>query len=221
MKKIILITGIICTTGMVLSAQTGTEANSKFISAMQNNIQQLDTAQAGSSFMLLANNFDRIAEAEKTKWEPYYYAAYCYGLMALNAPDVSKIDLLADKAVGFLSTAAKLQPNNSEISTVFAMIKSAQLAADPMNRWMSLGQAIDTHLADAKKQDPTNPRPYFIEARIKYRTPEGLGGGKEVAKKLLAEGIKKSASFVATSPITPAWGLKNAELFLQKLNTTE
>ncbi len=46
----------------------------------------------------MANNFTRIADAEKTQWLPYYYAAYCYTMDALREQDVSKKDAIADKA---------------------------------------------------------------------------------------------------------------------------
>jgi hypothetical protein len=220
MKTIIFIAGIICITSCKLPAQTSTETvgNTRYLSAMQSNLQILDTAGSPSSFIMLANNFERIGTAEKIKWEPFYYAAYCYALMAVNSPDKTKIDMLAEKAELYLEEADKLQKNNSEISTLFAMIKSAKLLVDPMNRWMTMGQEITAHISDAKEQDSNNPRPYLVEARIKYGTPEGLGGGKEVTKALLVDAIKKFKSFTLSSAVAPGWGLRAAENFLEKLN---
>jgi hypothetical protein len=220
MKKIILIASIVCLSGYTLVAQTSTETvvSNKYLTAMQTNLQVLDTAGAPASFIMLANNFERIGTAEKTKWEPFYYAAYCYATMALNTPDKTKVDMLADKAELYLVQADKLQKNNSEISTLFAMIKSAKISVDPMNRWMSMGQEVTAHISNAKDQDSNNPRPYLIDARIKYRMPEALGGGKEAAKALLTEAVKKFKSFTPSGSIAPNWGLKSTESFLENLN---
>jgi hypothetical protein len=221
MKKNILIAALICMVSYKSFAQTttGVSIDNKYEAAMKTNLQVLDTAASPNSFVMLANNFERIATSEKTKWEPFYYAAYCYAVMAVSTADKTKIDMLADKAELYLEQANKIQPNNSEISTVFAMIKSAKILVDPMNRWMTLGQEVVGHINEAKNQDSNNPRPYLVDARIKYRTPERLGGGKEVAKALLAEGISKFKSFKPVNSTAPNWGLQSAESFLATLNT--
>jgi hypothetical protein len=82
-----------------------------------------------------------------------------------------------------------------------------------------MGQEVTTYISDAKSQDSNNPRPYLIDARIKSRMPEALGGGKEAAKALLTEAIKKFKSFIPAGSIAPSWGQKSAEGFLEKLNS--
>ena len=221
MKQSFIIATVIFASSFKLAAQTSTAVSGtdkKFISAMETNLHILDTAGSVTSFVMLANNFERIATAEKTKWEPFYYAAYCYAVMAVSAPDKTKIDMLADKAELWLQQANNLQKNNSEIAALFAMIKSSKIMVDPINRWQSLGQEVGQHLGEAKQVDPTNPRPWLIEARIKFNTPEGLGGGKEPAKTLITEAIQKFSNFKPQSSIAPVWGLRPAEMFLEKLN---
>src|SRR5688572_31022188 len=107
MYKIFLISAILLFSGFASSAQGTNSAgplNKDYLQAMETNIRQLDTASTGATFRSLANNFERIANAEKNKWEPFYYAAYCYGLMAVNA-DPASIDMLADKADSYLAKA--------------------------------------------------------------------------------------------------------------------
>ena len=188
---------------------------------MERNLEILDTAGGAESFIMLANNFDRVATAEKTKWEAFYYAGYCYAVMAAFTPDKTKIDMLADKAELYLQQANNLQKNNSEIAALFAMIKSLKLSVDPMNRWQTLGREIAVHLTKAKQQDPNNPRPFLIEARIKFNTPEGMGGGKEAAKALITEAIQKFNNFKPQNSLAPRWGLRPAEMFLEKLNAAK
>jgi hypothetical protein len=219
MKKLLLI----CCAALMLSckatAQTSAsdEGNKKFIAVMETSLAQLDTASAPATFMTLANTFDRIANAEKVKWQPFYYAAYCYAVMAVSVPDKTKIDMLADQAELYLTQASTLKPGDSEISTLFAMIKSSRILVDPVSRWQTLGAEETQHLNNAKQQDANNPRPYLIEARIKYKTPEALGGGKEVAKQILAEGIEKFKVFKPVDSISPNWGSQSAIKFLDSL----
>ena len=51
----------------------------------------------------LANNFERIATAEKTQWLPWYYAAYCTVSASYTESDNSKKDGIADKAEEFIT----------------------------------------------------------------------------------------------------------------------
>ncbi|MEJ7671851.1 MAG: hypothetical protein WKF59_03885 [Chitinophagaceae bacterium] len=53
----------------------------------------------------LANNFERIADAEKTQWLPYYYAAYCNVMNAFMEQDKTKVDAIADKAEELITKA--------------------------------------------------------------------------------------------------------------------
>ena len=221
MKNLILITTLVLTGSLQSRAQTSANAtitNDKFIAAMEANLRILDTASGAATFITLANNFERIATAEKSKWQPYYFAAYCYAVMGVTTPDKTKIDMLADKAELYLHQAATIEKNNSEIATLFAMIKSSKILVDPMNRWQKLGAEVNAHLSEAKQLDPNNPRPWFIESRIKFNTPEGLGGGPKVAKELVTESIRLFKSFKPQNSIAPNWGLQQAEGFLEKLN---
>ena len=78
---------------LVLNAQS-----EKYVNAMKKNIAELDSAHDAARLAELANNFERIAEAEKTQWLPYYYASYCQVMNAFMEPDKSKTDGIADKA---------------------------------------------------------------------------------------------------------------------------
>jgi len=60
----------------VVSIVTTTNAQSeKYYSAMGSTLQQMADAKTAESWLELASKFERIAEAEKTQWLPYYYAA--------------------------------------------------------------------------------------------------------------------------------------------------
>ena len=71
MKKFVLFAAIICLRSSILPRATNTS------DAMKANIAQLDSMMGKGNAAEIANNFERIGDAEKTQWLPYYYAAYC------------------------------------------------------------------------------------------------------------------------------------------------
>lgn len=223
MKKLISLSFIIIATCYKLSAQTSAEAgtanNSKFTSAMETNLKILDTANAPSTMIMLANNFERIGKAEQKQWQPYYYAGFCYAMMAAGVSDKSKVDFLAEKAESFLTLAEALEKDNSEISALRGMITYSRLQVDPINRWQTMGKEAAGYLAKAKQQNPANPRPWLIEARAKLYTPEALGGGAAAAKPIAEECMKKFNAFVPANTLAPKWGKTSAEKLLQAINS--
>ena len=215
MKKSIIIALILIAGRSQLFAQTsiedGTGMNKKFIAAMETNLKLLDTANASATFIILANNFERIGKAEQNQWHPFYYAAFCYAIMAGNVPDKSKIDMLTDKAISYLAAADALEKNNSEISSLRGMILYTRVLVDPMSRWQTIGKEAADQLAKAKQLDAANPRPYLIEARAKLHTPEGLGGGPKAAKIIIDECLSKFKTFIPVNSLAPVWGKMQAE----------
>jgi hypothetical protein len=217
-KKTMLSIAAILSATLCFAQPNPAPATSKFEQAILKNLAVLDTATSPGTFMMLANSFDRIAQAEKKEWVPFYYTAYVYTIMAMNVPDNAQKDVLADKAEGYLKKAGELSANNSEISCLHAMIVSARILVDPMNRWLALSPEASSYLATAKAQDPTNPRPLLLEANTKLRMPEALGGGKQAAKPLVEDAIKKFESFKPASSVAPNWGKKQALRLLQAVN---
>ena len=56
--------------------------NEKYIKAMEANVAKVDSNNSVEGWKELANSFERIAVAEKTQWEPYYYAAFANVVLA-------------------------------------------------------------------------------------------------------------------------------------------
>ena len=50
--------------------------DTKYAEAMSKNIQTVYTSQSAAELLSAVNALERIASAEKTKWEPYYYTAF-------------------------------------------------------------------------------------------------------------------------------------------------
>lgn len=209
MKKIILAVAF-------LSAAAAVSAQSeRYMAAMKNNIAAIDTSFRNPANLLsLANNFERIANAEKNQWLPYYYAALCQVNYAYMEQDKSKIDAIADKATLLIDKADSLSPDNSEISCVKSMIASSHMMVNPMQRYMEYGAEINLHLDAAMKQDPNNPRPEYLKGQgLKY-TPEQFGGGCATAKPVLQASLDKYNAFKPASELHPNWGKQRVELLL-------
>lgn len=210
MKKLMTIVTISLFTCFHAAAQD-------FIPTMESNLKTLDTASSGQTYLSLANTFERIGKAENKQWEPFYYAAFCYTMLASTTPDKSQKDILADKAEGYLNQSAALSADNSEINALHAMILFIRVSVDPMARWNSVGQEAYSYLDKAKELNPSNPRPYFIESRMQVRLPEGLGGGAETALASVNISLEKFATFTTANTISPKWGKLPAERFQQEL----
>lgn len=204
MKKTLLIL-----TAVFLSV-AGFSQSEKYVKAMENLVPAVDTTHSIQGLTELAGAFERIANAEKTQWLPYYYAAFCNISMAnmyfaTNQPD--KIDPLMDKAEPFLTKAEELEKENSEIYCLKKMFNTGKMMADPMNRYMTYGSAASEALEKAKSLNPENPRVYLLEGQDKFYTPEQFGGSKEEAQKLFEEAQKKFDAFKPASNLHPVWGI--------------
>ena len=191
----------------------------KYAPAMKKNIAMLDSAMQKGNAKELANNFERIGDAEKTQWLPYYYAAYSNILITYTEKDKSKIDAMADKAEELITKAEALAgKENSEINVIKSMIASAHMMVDPQSRYMQYGEASSSNIEKAKALDPTNPRPVYLEAQAKFYTPAAFGGGKDVAKPLFEKSISMFDTFKPETDLHPTWGKATAQYFLAQAN---
>lgn len=209
MKKIILSALILC-----FSIATYAQSD-KYVPAMKKNIALLDSAMQKGNAKEIANNFERIGDAEKTQWLPYYYAAYSLILTTYTEKDKSKVDPIADKAEELILKAEAIAgKENSEIAVIKSMIASAHMMVDPQSRYMQYGAASASNIEKAKALDPTNPRPVYLEAQAKLYTPEAFGGGKSVAKPVFEKALVMFDIFKPVSELHPAWGKSMAQYFL-------
>src|SRR5215218_1671357 len=184
----------------------------KYADAMKKNISLLDSVYQKGNAAELANNFERIGDAEKTQWLPYYYAAYCNVMRAFTEQDKTKTDGIADKAEQLITKAEEiLGKENSETDVIKSMIASSHMMVDPQTRWQQYGAASSQNIEKAKQLDPTNPRPVLLEGQAKFYTPEAFGGGKAVAKLLFEKAIPMFDAFKPESELHPAWGKTTTE----------
>ena len=199
---------------------SSTAQSEKYTKAMEPLVRMADSSNSVEKLLSLSNSFQRIADAEKTQWQPFYYAAYCQvhaaQLMAGQPNVMEKTDPLADKAEALIKQAEALSKDNSEIWCVKKMISSVRMVADPMNRYMAQAPIATEALNNARKFDPQNPRVDLLEGQDKFYTPEQFGGSKAEAKKLFQASQAKFASFKPKTPLDPNWGMNQVQYFLEQ-----
>lgn len=191
--------------GLVLTSMAQSD---KYVAVMQKNIAALDAAKSVSDLQDVAASFERVGDAEKTQWLPYYYAALAQTWIGWR-PEVKDKDANAEQIKKFLAKAEAIE-KNAELYAVENMVATQQMMVDPQNRWQTNGMEAGAALQNGLKLDPNNPRLNYLQGESLFGTPPQFGGGKDKAKPVFEKAIAlfKSAQ---PKPLYPTWGQKQAE----------
>ena len=183
----------------------------RYTQAMQKNIPLLDSSKTIDQLQSMAGTFDRIGDAEKTQWLPYYYAALAQTWVGWS-PDTKDKDGNAARIKSYLDKAEAIE-KNAETYAVENMAATQQMLMDPQTRWATNGKDASDALQKGMSIDPNNPRLYYLQAMSLFNTPPQFGGGKDKAKPVFEKSI---ALFKSTQPkpLYPTWGRQQAESML-------
>lgn len=201
MKKTLFLFALLA--GLACQAQSD-----KYVAAMQKNLTLLDSAKSIDQLQSVAATFERIGDAEKTQWLPFYYAALAQTWVGW-IPDTKDKDANSRKINAYLAKAEAIE-KNAETYAVENMSATQQMLVDPQNRWMTNGKDASEALQKGLTLDPNNPRLYYLQGMSLFNTPAQFGGGKDKAKPL----FEKSVSLFKAAepkPLYPTWGQKQAE----------
>jgi hypothetical protein len=199
-------------------------AQDTYTQQMQTAVTKLDNAKTVKDYQLLADNFLRIAEAQKDQWLPYYYAAFCnakIGWLKQN-DDPDNIEPFANKAAGEIKKAgalidtAKQKKELSELYCIHMMLNQARVFINPQTYGREYGPAAFNYLQLAKQADADNPRMLYLLGWQKFATPKMWGGDKALAKQLLTT-AKQQLAREQSPALNPHWGLKEVEEILGQL----
>ena len=180
-----------------------------YVKKMKQNLQLLDSAKTVQDLADVSASFERIGDAEKTQWLPYYYAAYANYAIGWRNTKADK-DKVGAKSSDLLAKAEAIENNNSEIFCMKQMIAILEMTVDAMNRWQTYGKQASAALESARKADPNNPRSYLLDGQTVMNTPEAFGGGKANAKPLFQKAVDLFATFKPASDLHPNWGKEMA-----------
>lgn len=189
----------------------GTLANAqseKFIAAMQKQLALMDSAKTTQDFQNVANNFERIGDAEKTQWLPYYYAGLALTTAGWRDKALDK-DANSEKVKALCAKAEAIE-KNAELCSIRNMAATQQMTVDPQTRWMTYGQEAGKALSEGLQLDPNNPRLYYLQGMSVFNTPPAFGGGKEKAKPIFEKALELYKAEKA-KPLYPHWGQQQTE----------
>lgn len=204
MKRIIL------SLALLVIVSTSFAQSSRYQSTMQSNLAMFDSIKSPNDYTPLAATFERVGDAEKTQWLPYYYAALANILKGFADSTGSKDDI-ADKADALIAKAEAIDPKNAEIFLLKSMTSTLHMLVDPSTRWQRYGADVNKNREMAKQLDPNNPRVYFLEGQNIFGTPKSFGGGKENAKPLFEKSVALFKTYKPAGDLYPRWGQKSAE----------
>ena len=194
---------------LALLITLGASAQSdRYAAAMQKNITLLDSAKTIDQLQSLAGTFDRIGDAEKTQWLPYYYAALAQTWVGWS-PETRDKDANSARIRSYLSKAEAIE-KNAETYAIENMASTQQMLMDPQTRWATNGKDASEALQKGMSIDPDNPRLYYLQAMSLFGTPAQFGGGKDKAKPVFEKSIALFRS-ARPKPLYPTWGLPQAE----------
>ena len=203
---------------IALMAAVSVNAQSdKYEDAMKKNLSMFDSVKTTLDYQNLSSAFERIGDAEKTQWLPYYYAGLALTTAGWADPNLDK-DANAEKVKSLCDKAEALTTDDSdkaEILSLRNMAATQQMVVDPQTRWQTYGAEAGAALQKAMELNPNNPRLYYLQGMSLFNRPEQFGGGKDKAKPVFEKAVALYKAEQA-KPLYPHWGLQQAEDMLAK-----
>ena len=213
MKTILMFT-------ILMTAFSATVFSANYEETMKVNIQKLNTEFTISGLTNLANQFERIANAETGKWHPGYYAVYCYvwatAVGEIPAEDKHKLLDLAQVQMDVLQKSFKKE---SEIFALQAFLY--QMRITDMSKGFKYSSLASEALEEAEKINPNNPRIYYLRGNNTFHTPKAFGGGKEKAKPMFEKAAALFESQKPANAIEPAWGSEHNKQMLAECDSKD
>lgn len=194
-----------------------TFVNDAYQNAMKQAIDKLFQSQSIQEYVVVANQFERIATMEKKEWLPLYYASFSYIMISFQEAENTKKDQYLDQAQKYLDQAMTIEPNESELFMLQGFLYPSRINIDPMNRGMALMGKMNAALDKALELNPDNPRVYYLRATMTANMPEAYGGGAAKALPLYQKATEKFELFKPKSEIHPNWGKELNAIELQKI----
>jgi hypothetical protein len=183
----------------------------KYIITMQKNIQMVYAAQTIPELQAAVNGFARIADVEKTKWEPHYYAAFGTILMATREADGAKKDEFLDLADASIKAANALVKNESELLALEGFVHMMRITVDPASRGQKYSPLAYQAFGKAVALNGDNPRALSLLAQMQFGTAQFFNSPVTEACTTLQKALDKFETYKSTNPLAPNWGREMTE----------
>jgi tetratricopeptide (TPR) repeat protein len=152
------------------------------------------------------NALDRIASAEKTKWEPYYYSAFGSLMMATRTAEPAKKDAYLDAAMAAIENGKKINANESELIALEGFVYMIRVTVDPATRGQQYSSLAFQTYNKALNMNPENPRALSLLAQMQLGTARFFGASTEEACGTAKKALEKFDTFKSENPLAPMWG---------------
>lgn len=185
--------------------------NEKYVEAMKKNIDVVYKAPTIEELQSAVNALARIGEAEKTKWEPFYYASFGNIMMATREQDGAKKDAFLDLAKAMLDKATAIQPNESELAALDGFIYMIRVTVDPASRGPQYSMLSMQAFGKALAINSKNPRAMALMAQMQFGTAQFFKQDPTEACDANRKAIELFNTEKPANPLAPAWGKGMAE----------
>jgi hypothetical protein len=204
----------------LLSVTAGpVDANdTRYVEAMQKSIQSVYKAKSIEELQTAANSLERIASAEKVKWEPYYYMSFAFILMANQEQEAARKDAYLDQANAAIDKASAINPNESEIAALVGFIHMIRVTVDPASRGAQYSGLAMQAFGKATALNPENPRALALTAQMQHGTAKFFGSPNTEACITLNAALQKFDTYKSGNPLAPQWGREMAMSLKKECN---
>ncbi|NPD46210.1 MULTISPECIES: hypothetical protein [unclassified Lentimicrobium] len=199
-------------------AQKNGQANS-YYEKITEAISSLNSADDYQSYLEAGQQFQNIAEEEKSKWVPFYHAGYAYIQAALKLPAAKKTLILLDSAQRMVDKTIEFGGlGNSKIICLRGYLYYAQQFRTPNNNTNIIARKATQELDRARFLDDSNPRPYYVIGLVLDQLDPRIGGNKKSACKHFQNADERFKNFTPRSELSPNWGAQDNAAHLLKCN---
>lgn len=188
----------------------------KYFEQMGKQIQSVYTAKTIEDLHAAVNSLDRIAGAEKSKWEPYYYSAFGSIMMATRTKEGAKIDAYLDQAMASIEKGKVLVSNESELIALEGFVHMMRVTVDPGARGQQYSGMAFQSYGKALGLNVNNPRAMALMAQMQFGTAQFFGSSTAEACGLAKKALEQFESYKSDNPLAPAWGKEMTEELLKQ-----
>ena len=204
MKKVSIIT--LASIMLMFIVPSLRASDNPYLEAMQKNILLVYTSQSHDELQQAVNALHRIGGAEKDKWEPYYYAAFGYIMMATGEENGEQKDALLDQGLADIEKAKLIKADESELVALEGFVHMIRITVDPASRGRQYsGLAMQT-FGKAIAMNPDNPRALALMAQMQFGTAKFFGSDTAEACGTLHRALEKFEKYTPATPLAPQWG---------------
>jgi tetratricopeptide (TPR) repeat protein len=190
--------------------------DNKYMEQMSKHIQAVYNAETPEQYQEAVNAFDRIASAEKTKWEPYYYSAFGWVMLANKEKEASKKDAYLDKALVAIENGKKINANESELVALEGFVHMIRVTVDPATRGQQYSGMAFQLYGKAVGMNPENPRALAFLAQMQMGTARFMGSSTTEACETAKKSLEKFNTYKSENPLAPQWGKGMTEGLLKQ-----